>query len=132
MAIRNYKSGFAVTDTPTDLICLQCSPTASTSKSLLQNDTTNYQVPAGKTLYITKIIVHGEAANWTAAVEYADAADGVTNKRNVGGDLMSGVSAYEVFKSDVWIPIPESKYPCVTPNAAGRVRCTVFAILITN
>lgn len=139
-----FKVGSGATDNPSNIVTI----TAPTSKGTADYETmefpvgTDYQVPSGKTLYITKLIVSANAASADFAIGYGDTgvANGVTAPTNfvqitpnrmypfkyVNGSGSSGVTT----EHDVWIPIPQLKFPCARSNGTAGAYVTAIGILV--
>ncbi len=76
---------------------------------------TGYAVTAGKTLYITEVFFHNDAGARQIYFGYGDTDvdDSVaapTNAVQIGGNLAI-LTANVVYKHDVFIPVPATKYP---------------------
>ena len=128
MALRNYKIGGAVTDTPTDGKCLW-KRVATTKYETLATFAGAYQVPVGKTLYVTHILLNGDTANWSIEFGYGDdavngSATPPTNSVKQCEDLGSA-AAFNTLDLSVFFPVPAGKYPYVFGNGAGNVACTI-------
>ena len=139
-----FKVGSGATDNPSNIITIS----APTAKGTNDYETmefpvgTDYQVPSGKTLYITKIIAGTNAGSADFAIGYGDTgvANGTTPPTNfvqitpnrmypfkyVNGSGSSGVTT----DIDVWIPIPALKYPCVRSNGTAGAYVSAIGILV--
>ena len=125
---RYYKVGSAETRDPTELKSLVNSArglTADRYDTFEAPRGTDYVVPAGKTLYITKLQGNGNipTANIIVVwVGYGDdgVADSVTAPTN--SKTLSQIQAMQgngyMMDLDVWLPIPAGKYPWVSFNQA--------------
>jgi len=94
---------------------------------------TDFQVTAGYTLYITRVIVTG-VANVTAIIGYGDdgVADGAaapTNAVRLTSTLGGTTTNAGIY--DVLIPIPAGKYPFAFSNN-GAIYVTLFGVEIAD
>lgn len=125
---RWYKIGAVETRDPSLLRCLSNSQIQVTSErydTLESPEGTDYQVPTGKTLYITKLQVGSGATSGTffiLDVGYGD--DGVANSASAPTNrkvvyrtiYMQGAGLRGDL--DVFIPIPAGKYPYIYGNGS--------------
>lgn len=76
MAIRNYRAGGFITDTPSDIIALYGQVSANGNGSHLRRvgSTSGYQITAAKTFYICRVSLtaDGAASTYAIALGYAD------------------------------------------------------------
>lgn len=127
MAIRNFRAGGFVTDTPSDIKCFQCGPSSGQYDTIIRNGT-QYQVPSGKTLYITRVIINSSSAG---GARIADADASVSNSATPPSGLRAIAQtigcpgSYQPTAVDVFIPIGENKYPLVAAIGAS-VDVTLF------
>jgi len=130
MAVRNYRTGFAVTDTPGDGVCLQASASASNYQTLLQHGS-NYQVPAGKTLYITR--VHFNVSVAGAAFNIGDATAAVTNSASSPANniqttgSITGTTTEMII--DCFIPVAQNLFPFLKAGS-GSTNITCYGVVI--
>jgi hypothetical protein len=127
MPVRAFKSGFGSTDTPGEVIALYAETTASAQHSTFRSDSTPtyYQVPAGKTFYITRIIHVNDAATGSSVFGYGDTA--VNNDTTAPTNVKQKTKGFKVEVAnreqviDCFIPIPTGKYPYFksSGNAGG-------------
>ena len=92
---------------------------------------TDYQVPAGQTLYITEIVGSPQVAastSVTLTVGYGDTAVGNATSAPDAAVVVF-VTTWEAADGaplpiEVYIPIPAGKYPYVLPSGASNVQAT--------
>lgn len=137
MAIRNYRVGSAVTDTPGDIKSGHAGPSSSQYMTFESVNGTDYQVATGKTLYITKLIIEVGTAGARVAIGYGD--DGVPSQVGAPTNavlITQGTSPYTVEalsrtqEFDVFFSIPATKYPFAKMDGGGAARVSFFGIEI--
>lgn len=134
MATRLFRLRFGATDTPGDLVNLRANPSGNSRyMTFLKEDGTAYQVPAGKTLYITASNYHGVAAGNLWNFGYGDdaVADGVaapTNAKSVSVSIVVAVANTQ-YTLDVYAAIPALKYPYAF-SSIGDNRINMYGIVI--
>tara|TARA_Y100000310_G_scaffold317685_1_gene370847 strand:+ start:24975 stop:25307 length:333 start_codon:yes stop_codon:yes gene_type:complete len=93
---------------------------------------TDYQVPAGRTFTIAKIIYRGENAGADFMIGYGDdaVANGVAAPTNPVGLTADGVfaapTAHTTYSVDVYLVVPAEKYPYV--KVSGTTWCNIIAL----
>lgn len=125
-----YKTGFGVTSAIAAIKNICAYVTANTRSVFTENEA-NYQVPAGKTLIITKISYSFSAANQQVVILYGD-----TAVQNSAADPttpiivlreLAGLAANVEYHHECCIKIPAGKYPHINTTAAS---CWVKATAI--
>lgn len=114
MANRNYRVGFIITDTPGDVKWFYASPTALNNYDVFKSAGATYQVTAGKTLYIGRLILATDTASTFFRIYYGDdaisnAAGPPTNEKQLTNQLDSP-TANASKSHDILLTIPASKY----------------------
>lgn len=117
MTIQALRIGSAVSDDASDFIVFTTGQLAADYDTLESPSGTNYQVTAGKTLYIVKIQFIPAGANGKITLSYGDdavdaSATPPTNEV-VLIDQLWGLTAGVVYEWDVLAAIPAAKYPCI-------------------
>jgi len=134
MPTRFYKAGFAVTDTPGDIKTIMANPTAPGNYMTFETPIgTDYQVPAGKTFYMTGCMIRAAGTIAIFNLGYGDTgvANGgtpPTNNKNVHGEFgeaTSGASKY----FDIFAAIPAEKYPYALSQNTN-VHVTIYGLEI--
>ena len=94
---------------------------------------TDYQVPAGKTFYITKIICSDVSASSGFYLGYGDTGVAEGAAAPVNYQRLTGVThvntAYYSYPFDVCIPIPANKFPVMAGSAAAS-QVTLYGVEI--
>lgn len=135
MTIRAYKLGALGQDDLTGVKCLSAILAAAAPNYMtLEYPTgTDYQVPAGKTFYITKMDFHGNATDQHAIILIGYGDDGVADGAAAPTNFKALTANYYVNLAsnttpfDVIIPIPAEKYPCIKISV-GTCAITVYGI----
>lgn len=101
---------------------LQMDPTVTISKyGVFFKQGAAYQVTAGKTCWITRVLCGGTANGTLAQILYGDTAvqNSAAAPTNpvVLSDQIVTVTANTMYDLPLWIPIPASKYPTVKQGA---------------
>ncbi len=117
MAKRLYKLGSLAQDTRTGLTTLFKALAKDDFDTLQYPLGTNYQVPAGKTLYITEIVFAGDTAKTIMRVLYGDdvvTASAVPPTNPVYISPFHGAPVADVdHHHETFIYVPALKYPAV-------------------
>lgn len=117
MAKRLYKLGSLAQDTRTGLITLFKTVVKDDFDTLQYPLGTNYQVPEGKTLYITELVFWGDTAKSMMRVLYGDdvvtaSATPPTNPVYISPFHLEPVADVD-HHHETFIFVPEFKYPAV-------------------
>lgn len=128
---RLYRIGSLAVDTETGVKCLSFKANSGNYDTCEFPIGTNYQVPAGKTLYITKILYMNKSAGGNFSFGYGD--DAVTDDVNPPTNFVTSTTviyadvANKEFELSVFIPIPANKYPCIRASF-GDSRIIIFGV----
>ena len=98
---------------------------------------TDYQVTAGYTFLITKILFRHSGTGAAFYLGYGDTgvADGASAPTNFVQvtQLFAAANNLELFEYDIFVPIPAGKYPCIKCAAAsGTVYVQIYGIEVAN
>lgn len=137
MAIQAFKLGALAQDSVANIKCIVASPSATSNYMTFETPVgTDYQVTAGKTFYVTKVIWQPGTAGDNFILGYGD--DGVangaaapTNWIQMTGILKPQLQSANVGEYDIIVPILASKFPCAK-SIAGSQSITIFGIEVTN
>ena len=118
-----FKIGSLVQDSVAGLKALAAFATATNYMTLEIPVGTDYQVPVGKTFYITKVSYSVSTANEHVIIGYGDTgipdqAAPPTNYVALTAYLQAP-AAYTIYERDLFLAIPAQKYPCVKAGTAG-------------
>jgi len=129
-----FKVGSLGTDSPASVKSMTSRTTSANNYMTLESVVgTDYQVPAGKTFYITSVVYMANSASGGIKIGYGDTgvADGAAAPTNF-------VQLTEEFRSEtadklipvsVLVAIPAGKFPCVRQNAgAVQLYVTYFGV----
>jgi len=113
-----FRLGSLAQDAVTGIKSLCALVTASSRYMSLESPVgTDYQVPAGKTFYITKMHYSGVDASIGFVIGYGDTgvADGAAAPTNPVQltQMHRGASAFIEYSADVFLAIPAAKYPYI-------------------
>jgi len=129
MVTTAFRVGSLGQDAVTGIKCLYSFP-ASSYYDCVKIASVNYQVTAGKTLYITKLMLTVSVTASYLIIGYGDNAidNAVTVPTNwkVMTSRLPLVLADQIQSFDVFIPIPATKYAHVYTSAGGSA--TIFGI----
>lgn len=118
MSTKGYRIGSLAQDDETGIKFITANALAAGHYCTLEFPVgTDYQVPAGKTFYITKILYSAHVAGGGVLLGYGDdgVASGVaapTNPVRLTALIMARL-ADEEYNSDLFIPVPAEKYPFI-------------------
>jgi len=119
MPVRSYGVGWATTDTPGELVGIhgEANSGGAGEYTTCDRGASGYQVPVGKTFYITSVIFSGDAAGARFFIGYGDNDVGVsqpapTNPVPITAELQCGAgdTTYQVM---LWASVPAGKYPFI-------------------
>jgi len=119
-----FRIGAAATDNPASIKCCYAQVTQLYYDSFETPDGTDYVVPVGKTLHISRIMFTSSGANEPAEIGYGDV--GVNDQAAAPAGAVIMVkrimvnTAANTFVYDVNIQIPEGKYPFLHSGAGSQ------------
>lgn len=134
--VTGFTAGSYGSDLPDGIRSLLAETSAANLFTTLQSpEGTNYQVPAGKTFFITKIIWTGTAIGNAVVIGYGDSAvvnsaTPPTNPQNVTGSTIGVFKirvANEVLRENLMIAIPVGKFPFIK-SIGGAVSVQIEGI----
>jgi len=127
-----FKIGSLAQDSPTGIKILVAHNVAGAHYMTFETPVgTDYQVPAGKTFYITKISYSVAAATASATIGSGTAAVGEGAVAPAGYVALTGLYygylAFTQYEGDAFIPIAQNLYPCLV-SGGGAVDANIFGI----
>ena len=123
MTTRAYRAGCFSTDTPSDIIALSGAGAgaghySTLNRALGSGALASYQVTAGKTFYVTKIIFTPTTSTADVNLGYGDNAvtDSASAPTNgltqIPNGVIAGTTANQKVEYDIHVPLaPSGKYP---------------------
>jgi len=135
MSIRAFRTGFQTTDTGADVITLYSDGACTLNQfTTMKRNGAAYQVTAGKTLYIGKLILSANGANAGAQFVYGDnavanSASAPTNSVTISAPILNATANVAV-AYDVSFIIPATKYMTYIACVASGPFLTMFGIEI--
>jgi len=125
MAVRVFKLGSSVTDTPADILRGSIGiSVVNNYQTPLDSDGNDLQVSAGKTFHITRLWWNSVTATAQFAIGYGDDASvGGAAPTNpvVSADNFIHNVANEIKVLDILIKIPATKFPVIQSLTAGAL-----------
>lgn len=136
MTVRLYRAGYSVTDVPGDLVTLCGNDTVANAnyQTFLQIGTA-YQVPVGKTLYLTGLLLMPTVANaGIGQIGYGDTAvsnsvAAPTSNFRITQQFLQA-TANDMKQWLIMAAIPAQKYPYYVATGGANVEITVFGVVI--
>lgn len=132
MAIRNFRIGWGVTDTPSELITLFADASVANYYDTMDSPVgTPYVVPGGKTLYICAFDQYPTGAGHAFYIGYAntsvnDSASAPTTPIQVTGSYPGAVGNTR-YSANIVAKIPTGKYPFIQ-TFTGRNIVTLYGL----